>query len=76
MQIFLHTKGDDVSPNNQYLEIDVIPHVGEYIALSERGPWVVVRVVVHAPKKDSHVSAEVYATQVDHLEATQDWQTE
>lgn len=76
MKIFLHTKGADVSLNNQYLDIDTIPHIGEYISLSTSGPWFVVRVVTYTPHEDSHVSAEVYATQADPLESLHGWQTE
>ncbi|MBE2190072.1 MAG: hypothetical protein IAE98_11440 [Candidatus Kapabacteria bacterium] len=73
MKIFLHTKGVDVLPINQYLDVDALPNIGEHISLSMTGPWFIVRVIVHTLNEDSHVSAEVYATQVDHLETLQVW---
>ena len=67
--VFVHTqtapgKSDWINQDRHFLRL---PAVGEYIALSAESPWYRVDLVVHCPFEADY-AAEVYATEVDHIE--------
>lgn len=68
-KVFVHTqsgkgKSDWKNDSREFLRL---PVVGEYFALSSTGEWFQVDLVVHCPF-DGQYAAEVFGTQIDHLE--------
>lgn len=69
MRVFLHTRPSGTHTwTNEHREFARVPVVGEFLALESDTPWYEVRLVVHTPFS-CECDAEVYAVEVDHLEA-------
>lgn len=70
MKVFLHTRSQGKRDwKNESREFGRLPVVGEYLALEWNSPWYQVQLVVHCPFESADYEAEVYAVEVDHLEA-------
>jgi len=70
IKVFLHTRDPKESEgNNEFIEFERIPVVGEYVSLQSADTlWYKVVLVVHTPFP-CDCDAEVYAVGLDHLEA-------
>lgn len=69
MKVFLHVRSQGKHDwVNKFYDFARLPVKGEYIAIETSSPWYEVQLVVHTPFP-CDCEAEVYAVEVDHMEA-------
>lgn len=62
MNVFFHVnEGRGTSWDNNMVNVETLPRVGEYIVLGAEGRAYKVEVVIHTPSSDAECVAEVFA---------------
>jgi hypothetical protein len=69
MHVFLHLRRKGLqTTDNEVRDFVQIPGLGEYVSLETTPAYFLVKVVIHTPH-GGDIDAEVFAVEVDHLDA-------